>query len=179
MAEVHIEKLSCNVPEGTFDCGNPTINGQIYESYYPTLLQHGYAYRVIVSGSVAAYYMIKLRTIKLENAPEEISEYSSSLISDCGAVHIKYIAVDTKYQNKKIGTYILKAIVMQVSKMCQQMPITIMTLDALTDKYKWYKNNGFNAFNEEELEKCETTIPMYMNCIADMDAVYAYSESMI
>lgn len=179
MAQVHIEKLGSDISEGMFNCGNPTINRQIQESYFPTILQHAYAYQVVISGRVVAYYMIKLRTVKLSDAPEEIKDYSSSLISDCGAVHIKYIAVATEYQKQSIGTNVLKAIIMQVSRMCQQLPITILTLDALTDKYEWYKKNGFSAFNEKELEKCENTIPMYMNCILDMNAVYNYSDSMV
>lgn len=137
-------------------------------------MQYSYAYEVSLSGQVVGYYMIKFRTINLEKAPPEIGEFESSIVHDCSALHISYIAVDKKYQNKKIGTYILKTIVAQVLKMCQQFPITLITLDALKDKYEWYKKRGFIAFDESELNAMETTIPMYISCIINKDAVNNY-----
>lgn len=174
MGKIVIEKLDHDVPKQVFDCGNPSINRQIQESYFPTLLQYAYAYQVSISNQVVGYFMIKFRTINLEKAPSEISEYSSSLVNDCSALHISYIAVDKKYQNHKIGTYILKTIVIQVLKMCQRLPITIITLDALKDKYEWYRERGFVAFDEKDLSTAEVTIPMYVSCILNKDIVNNY-----
>ena len=119
--------------------------------------------------------MVRFRTIGIDAAPEKISEYTSSLVKYCSAVHISYIAVDKKYQNHKIGTYILKTIVVKVLEMCQHFPITIITLDALKEKYEWYKKRGFTAFNESDLSAPGVTIPMYVSCIIDQEAVDNYS----
>jgi len=175
MGKIVIQKLKYDVQSGSFDCGNESINRLIQESYFPTLLQYSYAYEVSVSGQVVGYYMIKVKSVKLEKAPSEIREYESSIVHDCCALHISYVAVDKKYQNKKIGTYILKCIVAQTLNICQKFPITIITLDALKDRYDWYKKRGFVAFDENELETMETTIPMYVNCILDKEAVNNYS----
>lgn len=174
MAKITIEKLDRNVLDKEFDCGNSSINMQVQASYYPTLLQYAYAYKVSISDHIVGYYMIKLRTIKLEKAPSEISEYSCSLISECNAVHIKYIAIDKEYQHKTIGTYVLKTIIVSVLNLCKKFPITLITLDALIDKYDWYKRNGFRAFDEDELQVSQTTIPMYINCILDKKTVNDY-----
>lgn len=174
MGELVIKKLSYDVPSHGFDCGNSSINRQIQESYFPTLLQYSYAYEVSMSGQVVGYYMIKLRSINIEKAPSKIREFESSIVHECSALHISYIAVDKRYQNKKIGTYILKTIVSQVLRMCQQFPITIITLDALKDKYDWYKKRGFIAFDEKELSALEPTIPMYISCILNKEAVNNY-----
>lgn len=174
MGKIFIEKLDRDVSEKEFDCGNSSINKQVQESFFPTLLQHAYAYRVSVSDRIVGYYMIKLRTIDLEKAPLEIGEFRCSLIDECNAVHIKYIAIDKNFQNKKIGTYVLKTIVMQVLNMCQIFPITLITLDALPDKYDWYKARGFIAFDEKELQKSQATIPMYVSCILNKEAVNDY-----
>ncbi len=97
MGELVIKKLNHDVPSHGFDCGNSSINRQIQESYFPTLLQYSYAYEVSLSGQVVGYYMIKFRTINLEKAPPEIGEFESSIVHDCSALHISYIAVDKKY----------------------------------------------------------------------------------
>lgn len=174
MGNIVIEKLDHDVPENAFDCGNASINLQIQQSYFPTLLQHAYAFQVSLSDQIVGYYMIKFKTINLENAPEEVGEYSSSLINDCSALHISYIAVDERYQKKEIGTNILKVIVLQALNLCKKFPITIITLNALKDKYQWYRNNGFVAFDESDLEKEQVTIPMYMSCILDKNAIENY-----
>ena len=175
MGKIVIEKLEHEVPEQVFDCGNSSINRQIQESYFPTLLQYCYAYQVSISGQVVGYYMIRLRTISMESAPKALQEYESSLVNNCSAVHIGYIAVDKKYQNNKIGTYILKTIIIQVLRLCQQFPIAVITLDALKDKYEWYRDRGFAAFDERNLEDSDITIPMYVSCILNQEAVDNYS----
>lgn len=175
MVKINIERLRQDVQIGNFDCENPSINGQIEESYFPTLLQYAYAYRVSVDGRVVAYYMIKFKTIHMDIAPDELAEYTSSVVNDCSAIHIKYIAVDKVCKKQGIGTYILKTIVAQALRLCQQFPISLVTLDALTDKYEWYKKRGFKAFSEDELQKNEPTIQMYINCILNKEAVNNYS----
>ena len=99
---------------------------------------------------------------------------NTHIVDECNAVHIKYIAIDKKYQHKKIGTYVLKTIILNVLNLCQKLPITLITLDALADKYDWYKKNGFIAFNEDELKGSKSVIPMYINCIVDRKAVKDY-----
>lgn len=174
MSKISIERLRQDVQLEEFDCENASLNEQIVESYFPTLLQYAYAYRVIVDDRVVAYYMIKFKTIHMDIAPDEIAEYTTSIVNDCSAIHIKYIAVDKMYKNHGIGTYILKTIVAQALRLAQQFPISLVTLDALSDKYEWYIKRGFKAFSEKELQKNEPTIQMFMKCILDMDTVNNY-----
>lgn len=176
MGKLEIKKLNHDVINGVFDCGNDSINRQIEESYFPTLLQYSYAYEVSVSNCVVGYYMIKFRTIKFELLPVELKDYYSSLIKDCCALHINYIAIDKKFQGRKIGTNVLKIIIAQVVNICNQWPITIITLDALKEKYEWYKKIGFLAFSEEDVASKDITIPMYISCILNKEAVNNYSE---
>lgn len=120
--------------------------------------------------------MLRLRTINMQYAPSEIQEYDTSLLSNLSALHIHYIAVDKKYQKKSIGTTILQTIIAQGLNICKQLPITLITLDALKDKYEWYKARGFQPFDENDLKKEITTIPMYMSCILDQTAVNNYGN---
>jgi len=177
MAELIIEKLDRDVLAQEFDCGNSSINRQVTESYFPTLLQYAYAYKVSMFGTVVGYYMIKLRTIKIEDAPADISEYVCGFIEDCSSIHIKYIAVDKRYQHEKIGTTVLKVIITQVLNLCNILPITLITLNALKEKYEWYKDKGFIAFDEAELNDSQPVIRMYMGCIIDKKAVKDYCSN--
>lgn len=174
MGELQIIKLRKEVPNGTFDCGNSSINSLIVESYFPTILQHGYAYQVSCQGVVLGYYMIKFRNIKLDSCPEEISDYKSTIISDCCSVHISYIAINKKYQNKSIGTSLLNIIIKRVLDLCREFPVMLLTLEALKDKYDWYINKGFKPFDGNELDNSCPTINMYMLCILDQNLVDNY-----
>ena len=137
-------------------------------------MQYSYAYEVTISEQVVGYYMIYLRAINIDQAPSELSDYQSSIVHNCSAVHISYIAVDKRFQKRSIGTNVLKTIIVQVLEICKKFPITIITLDALKDKYEWYKEIGFIAFDEEDIANSDITIPMYINCILDKQAVNNY-----
>lgn len=100
MAKIEISKMKKEVPAGTIDCGNDSINALIEKSYYPTILQHAYGYLICIEHKIIGAYMIKFVKIKLEDCPEEVSEYVSDLCEDCFSIHIKFIAIDTNYQKK-------------------------------------------------------------------------------
>lgn len=176
MGKIIIKKLDHDVASGTFDCGNDSVNRKIEESYFPTLMQYSYAYEISISGCVVGYYMIKFRTIKLSYAPSVIREYYCSLIEDCCALHISYIAISEKFQGRKIGTNVLKTLIFQILGLCDKWPITIITVDALKEKYDWYKSIGFLPFDDEDSKGEDITIPMFMSCIPDKEAVDNYCE---
>lgn len=176
MAVFQVSKLQSEISGGVFDCGNPSINSLILDSYYATVLQHAYGYKVSCEGIVIGYYMLKFLKIKLDNCPESISDYRSSFCNDCFSVHIKYIAVDTKFQKQGLGSGMMKYIIKLVFGLCEHWPIRLITLDALKEKYEWYKSLGFLAFDEDDLTSDEATIHMYLDCLLNPRLVNNYSE---
>ncbi len=178
MGELIFKKLYRDVSQEEFNCGNDSINRLIYNSYYPTLLQHGYAYEVSdrESHTVLGYYMIKFRSIKLEHCPKEVSEYFCDLINDCCALHITYIAVDKKYQGHRLGTHIMLSVIRTVRDMCQRFPVRLITIDALKDKCKWYQGLGFEMFDPADAYNESTTVKMYIDCVADRSAIQEYVD---
>ncbi len=176
MANIIIKKISSEVLPENFNCGNSSINALVSESYYPTILQHAYAYQISSENVVLGYYMLKFLKIKLEECPEEISEHYSDFCQDCFSVHVSYIAVDSRYQKKGIGTIIIKHIVSSVMELCESWPVRLITLDALKERYEWYCDLGFCAFNEEDRDNTEPTIKMYWDCLLDPEAVYNYEN---
>ena len=78
------------------------------------------------------------------------------------------VAVDKRYQGHKIGTSILDQIIKRVFTLAADWPIRLITLDAIRDKYDWYKRMGFKALDESKLAAGDFTIAMYMDCNLNM-----------
>lgn len=174
MAKIKIVKMEKEMPTGTIDCGNTSINSMIDKSYYPTILQHAYGFYIYFDEKIVGAYMLKFAKINLEECPEDISDYISDMCRDCFSLHIKYIAVDEKYQRRGIGQTVLKYIVKSVKELCGVWPIRLITLDALKSKYDWYSALGFVAFNEKDLYDNNTTVRMYLDCLMDVEVVNNY-----
>ncbi len=181
MGEIHIQRLEKDVSKETFDCGNNSINNMIFESYYPTLLQHAYTYEVTsvnASKVILGYFMILFKTLPIEECPDDISGYFCDFVNSCCALHIKCVAVQKKYQNRMIGTSIVKTIVKHVLDLSKRWPVLLITIDALKEKIEWYKKLGFLPFKEEDIDNMEPTITMYIDCISDRSIVKNYIEQL-
>lgn len=175
MAQLRIRKLPEDVTSKQFTCGVESIDDMVYRSYFTTILQHAYAYEVSAKNIVLGYYMIVFKKIILDDYPDEISEYRD-LMDDCISVHIKYIAVDKKFQGHKIGTSILDQIIKRIFSIITDWPIRLITLDAIRDKCDWYKRMGFKVLDETQFEKGDYTVAMYMDCITNKQLINEYIE---
>ena len=112
METLEFERVTQEVETCCFDCGVDSINEYVRESYYPMILQHAYAYCVARRGRILGYYQIMFKEIELDAFLEEISDYSDEGLNKnrISTVHIRYIAVDSRYQGHKIGTKVLEVI---------------------------------------------------------------------
>lgn len=178
MSQLQICRLPKDVTAGQFTCGVESIDDMVYRSYFTTILQHAYAYEVSSKNIVLGYYMIVFQNINLDEYPEEISEYKDLLEYGTSA-YIKYIAVDKRYQGHKIGTSILDQIIKRVFTLAADWPIRLITLDAIRDKYDWYKRMGFKALDESKLAAGDFTIAMYMDCINSKKDIEDYIERQV
>lgn len=167
MAVLSFSLMNEEVPEGTFHCGNNSIERQISSAYYATLLQQAYGYKVMLSNKIVGYYMICPRRIELATMNRiEGDEYNSGATDCFMALHINYLAIDEKYHRQSIGTYTLKGIIRTVERISQQIPIRLITIDALAYYHEWYMAIGFRDI--PGIKVVDDIIPMYMDCISDM-----------
>lgn len=178
MAQLCIQQISGDVQSGYFTCGKKCIDEMVSASYYTTILQHAYAYEVLAgtNNTIVGYYMLMFKKIVLNDYPEKISDYRE-LLDDCFSVHIKYIAVDKRYQGKKIGTYILGTIVKKTFELVKNWPVRLITLDSTPDNLKWYKSKGFAILNKQQEIDGDYTVEMYMDCLINPQKVDSYLES--
>lgn len=175
MSRIIIKKLSTDPVHTAFDCGVAGINDMIINrSYYPTILQHLYSFEIIVDDVLVGYYMYGFRKLKMEECPGDIGEYYSDMSDVCYTLHIRYIAIATQYQHNGIGQRVLYLIIRQIYEMCKNWPIRLITLNALPERVNWYKENGFQLFNESDIKGGNKDIPMYMDCLLDVEKVREY-----
>ena len=91
MGKLQFIEVDNKVEDAIFDCGIESINNYIIESYYPRIVQNAYTYSIMYKDIILGYYQIMFREIKLEDFPEEISDYSKEINnSKLSAVHIRF-----------------------------------------------------------------------------------------
>ena len=160
--------------------GIESINNYIRESYYPHIVQNAYTYSIMYKDIILGYYQIMFREIKLEDFPEEISDYSTEINnSKLSAVHIRFIAIDEKYQKNGIGTAVLHTIIEKVRQLSIFWPIRVITIDAELDLIGWYSEIGFNKMIHNTAGQDGTTEAMYFDCMNHMNQLKEYLDSKI
>lgn len=152
-----------------FKCKNSSIEQQIEDSYYITLLKQAYGHQIIIDDSVVGYYMLYFKGIEFEEVNQIMDgDYSSSMADYYMSVHIRYIAIDERLQHKGIGKTVLKALITQLMNLSKLYPIRLITLDALNEYHDWYYNIGFRDI--PGIENNGITTSMYIDCMTKEDA---------
>lgn len=152
----------------SFNCTNASINESIKSCYLETVYMQGKGYAICLEQTIVGYYMFKIvSVVNFANA------YSSGLGEDkFAAFWISYIAIDKKYQHKKIGTFVLRRIILNALDASKELPIRYLAFNALPDKVEWYKKCGFEEYGTNS----DGTVPMFIDFL-DVMAAEAYCDS--
>lgn len=162
MATLICTKLS-EPPVRNFTCGNRSIDTSIKDSYELTLIRRCYAYSIKSENTILGYYMIALKCFSLSEINEPFDEYSFGRFEDLYTMHIEYVAIDERYQQRGIGTAVLKKIIYDAQTIAEKCPLRMLTMDALSSKVQWYKELGFqNVLHYSSGTNPETKL-MYMD----------------
>lgn len=179
MAKLMFNKVTESVKETDFDCGIDSINEYIKESYFPSILQQCTTFEVKLDDKVLGYYQILFREIKMEMFPDDISDVTCEIKEDTiSSVHIRFIAIDKKYQRKKIGTEIVRVIIKRVEELADFWPIRVITIDAINNLISWYEKEGFVKMKSNSEGQDGFTCAMYFDCIKNRDELTDYLERM-
>lgn len=165
-----------------FDCGNPSINRMIDQTYYSCLLREARAYCVYFKvdddqekkqdddrGILVGTYSVSIGKLGLEDAVSQLADYYSREPPACAIVHLDYIAVNSEIQRKGIGTTILAYIVLQARALYREWPVRLLVLDALREKVEWYQERGFAFVYQEDPDPHSTTVKMYLDLMPEED----------
>lgn len=178
MSKLTYKFLRENIEDGSFDCGVESINQYVVDSFWATLLQHGYAYQIFYGKIVVGYYMITFNHIQIEDCPEILSEYTSGISNFLYSVEIKYLAIDKKYQRKKIGTSVLPSIIKSIKDCALEFPVRLITIDARNDLIEWYKSLGFVELPYNPEWQNGYTTKMYIDCMIRKKEFQEYLETL-
>lgn len=143
----------------SFDCGVESINKYVKDAYYPLLAQHAYVYNIIGGGESLGYMQFLFRDVELDYFPDEISYIDPGVKENVlPAIHIRFIAINKKYQKKRIGTAALQTAIFRIEKMTEDWPVSMITIDARYDLVKWYEEEGFKAMVKNKPGKMVTQL---------------------
>ena len=180
MENLQFINVNESVEDVEFDCGVKSINEYIRDAYYPHILQNAYSYCIMYNNIVLGYYQIMFRNIEVNDFPQEISDYITELNDKkISAVHIRFIAIDRKYQKQKIGTKTLNVIIKRVKDLAEIWPIRVITIDAISELVDWYGKAGFVKMNHNTTGQDGTTEAMYFDCMIHKDQLENYINSRI
>lgn len=177
MAKLQFSRITKDVENIEFDCGINSINGYIQQSYYPFIIQQAYTYSVKSDDLILGFYQVLFRDIYLEDLPDDIEYIDSEINNDkIIAVHIRFIAVDSNYHRKKIGTSILRSALKRIKDLSKEWPIRIITIDARKELVDWYKREGFLMMKNNTVGQDGVSDAMYFSLINYPEEIEEYEE---
>lgn len=161
-----------------FDCGNPSINAFVAQSFYPHLLKQSQVYQVKLQNQIVGFYSISIGAVSLQKSDADVAKYYFKE-PHFGAVCLDYIAVDARIHGCGIGTTILGSVITKARELAENWPVRLLVLDALWERRSWYQDRGFEALTRAELEEPAETIGMYLDLGSkdELDALRAYIDA--
>lgn len=178
MGTLEFKRIMRDVKEQEFDCGVESINNMIKESYYPFITQHAYTYSIYYEKYLIGYIQILLRDIMLYSLPEDIADTDPGVKNDTvTSVHINFLAIDQKWQGKKLGTTALKMMIQHIRALAKELPIRVITIDARQELEQWYESIGFKKMLEDFDGQEGYNVAMYIDCIINIEELEEYLQS--
>lgn len=142
----------------SFDCGNQALSSFL-KSYDALDDFFGTTYVMVSDKSIIGYYNISTGHIQDNN-----------VIRIGGAVYINCLAVDKKYQKKKINNFYFSDILLfdcfkKIKKFRENVGFGFVTLSSTDEGYYLYERNGFFKLEDDmQIAKNhgeDTCVPMY------------------
>ena len=175
MGQLKFTVLQDDVHQGEFDCGVQSINDMIVNSYFVTLLQHCYAYKVTSDDQLLGYCMVMLQNVDISKFPQEqFEEFDPTFCEVLPTMYIKYLAIEESIQRNGIGTIVLEGLIQMIRKYAEKLPIRVITIDAMNHLVNWYSKEGFKRMPKNKAGQEGTTTYMYLDCLKNPEKLAEY-----
>jgi len=138
-----IELYDINIDEdySGFYCEDILLNNfLIRESKFEHIMHLSRTKIVKIEGGVVGFFTLEFRNVIIPHDGDE-NEYPS--------IALKCIAIDEKYENKGIGSYLIEYITVRSKDVSELIGCRCLFLDARVSKLKWYKERGFKFIRDE------------------------------
>ncbi|WP_332645720.1 GNAT family N-acetyltransferase [Lysinibacillus sp. 54212] len=121
-----------------FTCGNTSIENFLkQEAYYLTITRECSTTLAFDRGELIGFFSLRKSSLQLELENESI---------DYPCLDIARIATQKGKQELGYGTFLIN----QIFEIAHTVNDRFITLEALIERYAWYKKRGFEALIEEE-----------------------------
>lgn len=135
-----------------FRCKNGSMDAFLnMEAYEKHIWREASTTLVFYENDLAGYYTLQRNEIK-------ITEPISELVTQ-DALALARLAVDSKFQSKGLGTYILREMIIKNAYAANEMYIIT---DAVYEKWEWYQSIGFKSLVESEVDPEKPNEVVYM-----------------
>ena len=166
MGQISYRLLSEDIIINEFTCGNPSIDQMLKDGFYSTLLKQGFCYEIVIRDRIVGYFFYTYILVSCND--ENMDSYCSTLMGfNYPALHIKFIAIDKKFQRKKIGTNVLRLFISNARKLHKDFPVRFVVIDALKDLESFYSKLGFQPVDDQDISANLSTIRMFFDLFDD------------
>ena len=150
------------------NCGVASIDKMVENSFLPHLLRQQDTYKITYKNRILGFYAIRIIAIECDDADAEFAEYYDTE-PVFGALYIKYIAIETQFQNHRIGTNTLNTIIKNANEDSQRLPIRLIIFDALRERIEFYQKRGFQLLKQQDIVGNSETVKMFFDLLPHSD----------
>lgn len=119
---------------------------------------------------LTGFFSLVADTIETKNVADGIESYQYRKYP---AIKIARLAVDSKYEKRGIGTYLVKVIMGQVISICDNIGCRYLLVDSKIESKGFYERFGFKI---AERNKKKDFNPMYLNMQPIVAAIESFNQ---
>ena len=157
----------------SFDCGNKALNDFLCTKEVGEYEAEGLGktYLVYFRGDLVAYFTVSFDGLRVQylQRVKSFTKFAKMRIETIPALKIGRLAVDRRFQRRKIGEKLLKYIAGMALDMGKRTGVRLLILQAKPDSIEFYEECGFQLAFETHSEKKRTNKTMFLDLLAVPD----------
>lgn len=136
--------LGLHHDRAAFSCGEPPLDSYLKTRISQDVKRHAAAAYDSPEGSaVLGYYTLSAGSVLLEGLPAETAK-KLARYPQVGAILIGRLAVDNRYQGRKLGARLLRHALQQSLEVSERVAAALVIVDALGEQaQRFYEKYGF------------------------------------
>ena len=151
----------------TFDCGNKDLNDFLNTREVAEYERQGLGrtYLVYYRGDPVAYFTVSFDSLRVEylKTVKSFSRFAEMRLEALPAIKIGRLAVDSKFQNRGIGRFLIKYISGMALEESGKMGVRLLVLQAKPESIRFYEQCGFKLTWETKREKARRNRTMFLD----------------
>lgn len=152
--DVKVEKLSKIHKTDSFDCDDEDINEFLKEDALKWQEKKLTNTKIFIyNDEIIGFFCCSGDSIKLQMDEKKTNGLDDQPIKELPAMKIGRLGRDIKYNDKGVGSNILKWAIGYIQSISEHAGIRYITVDSYPEKVKWYESHGFVRNLHKDYEK--------------------------